>query len=88
MNGSLHDQLTLAQALVDYESAEFCALLVNVRDQQRKADHLHDRLCVLAFHCGYAPGRQDRHLTVVQWARLRVLKLREMIPNNLREAGL
>lgn len=79
MSGSLASQIRLLTVLTSYDLAEGAAKLVpQVVDQQLKADGLHIELTKLAFACGYAPGREHRHLTTVEFCRRRADQLRRV----------
>lgn len=85
----VNGQIRLLSALANYERAEAAAALFpEATGQQIKADQLHAELTRIAFACGFAPGREDRNTSVVQWAQKRAAVLRRTFPMNIREAGL
>lgn len=86
--GDINSQIRLLSTLEAYELAERAAQMFPVlQAQQAKADALHDQLCRLAMACGFAPGREHRHLTTVEWARQRAATIRRVFPNHVAEAN-
>ena len=74
--------IRLLSTLEAYESAEkAAALFPGVQAQGAKADQLHAALTHLCIACGFSPGREHRHLSVVQFAHLRAAELRRVFPN-------
>jgi hypothetical protein len=85
----LASQIRLLSTLEAYLSAERAnEIAPGNRAQEQKADQLHAALTHLCVACGFEPGREHRHLSVVEFAIHRALVLRRMFPNNLNEAGL
>lgn len=87
--GSLNAQISLLSTLEAYQSAETAAAMFpGFRAQEMKADQLHARLTSIALACGFEPGRDHRHLSVVEFAQQRAAVLRRVFPANVKEAGL
>lgn len=78
--GDIATQIRLLIVLDEYEVAQRAADISPIPGQIDKADRLYTELTSIAFACGFAPGRQDRNITVYEFAKHRAEVIRRVFP--------
>lgn len=85
--GSAAAQIGLVAMYERYVSQERLAnLFPSIECIWREADRRHDDMLRAALNCGYAPGREDSHLSTLAWVQRRVGLIERAMPAHVAEA--